>query len=116
LLFFGDHNASFGTEINKLLYDSNLEYECSNPYMIPFLIYDNKYKRERFVKGVSANFLSLELLKCAKLPYDIIHEMLNNIYNNYSVYNFHKAKNRKDKKLYDIPIDQFMKLEREYLK
>ena len=116
LLFFGDHNASFGTEINKLLYESNLEYECSNPYLTPFLIYDNKYKRERFVKEVSANFLSLELLKCAKLPYDIIHEMLNNIYNNYSVYNFHKAKNRKDKKLYDIPIDQFMKLEREYLK
>ena len=116
LLFFGDHNASFGTEINKLLYDDSLEYECTNAYMTPFLIYDNKNRRDRFINDISANFLSLELLKSAKLPLDIIHEMLNSIYRNYTVYNFHKAKNRRDKKLYDVPMDRFMKLEREYLK
>lgn len=116
LLFFGDHNASFGTEMNKLLYDDSLEYECTNAYMTPFLIYDNKNRHDRYIKEVSANFLSLELLKSAKLPLDVTHEMLNSIYRNYSVYNFHKAKNRRDKKLYDIPIDRFMKLEKEYLK
>ena len=57
-----------------------------------------------------------ELLKKAKLPFDILHDMLNELYEEYSVYNYHKALKRDDGKLYDIPFDKFMRLEEEYLK
>ena len=116
ILFFGDHNASFGTEINKMVYDDNINYECSNAYVTPFFIYDNRDRNERYIEEISANFLSLELLKKANLPLDVLHQMLDEIYSKYSVYNYHKAKKRSDKKPYDIPIDGFMNLEREYLK
>ena len=116
LLFFGDHNASFGTDINKLVYDDSLDYECTNAYVTPFFIYDNKNRQDGFINDISANFLSLELLKSAKLPFDVVHEIINDVYNNYSVYNFHKAKSRVDKKLYNIPMDKYMILEKEYLK
>ena len=116
LLFFGDHNPSFGSELNKILYDNNTEYECTNAYMTPFFIYDNKNRIDRDIDEISTNFLSLELIKHANLPLDILHKMLNDIYKDYSVYNFHKAKFRIDNKLYNITDDMFMKLEMEYLK
>lgn len=116
LLFFGDHNASFGTEINKIVYEDDLNYECTNAYVTPFFIYDNKNKKDDFIDEISANFLSLELLKRANLPLDYVHQMIDEIYKKYSVYNFHKAKSRKDGVLYDIPIDKFMMYERKYLK
>ena len=116
ILFFGDHNASFGTEINKLVYDVGLNYECSNAYVTPFFIFDNKNSKDDYIKETSANFLSLELLRKANLPLDDIHLMMDDIYKNFSVYSFHKAKKRKDNKLYDIPIDKYMMCEREYLK
>ena len=116
ILFFGDHNASFGTEINKIVYEQGLNYECTNAYMTPFFIYDNKNKKEEFIDAISANFLSIELLKKANLPLDVLHDMLNELYKEYSVYNYHKALKRDDNKLYDIPYDKFMRLEKEYLK
>lgn len=116
ILFFGDHNASFGTAINKLVYENELNYECTNPYVTPFLIFDNKNRKDEYIKETSANFLSIELLRRTGIPFDALHDMLNNIYKNYSVYNYHKAKNRKDGSLSDIPFDTFMKLEKEYLK
>jgi phosphoglycerol transferase MdoB-like AlkP superfamily enzyme len=116
ILFFGDHNASFGTEINKIVYDQGLNYECSNAYMTPFFIYDNKNRKDEYIDAISANFLSIELLKRANLPFDILHDMLNDLYKKYSVYNYHKALKRDDDKLCDIPNDKFMKLEKEYLK
>ena len=116
LLFFGDHNASFGTDINKLLYKNDLEYECTDAYETPFFIYDNKNRFDEYIKETSANFLSLELLKKAKLPLDVLHKMLNDIYKEYSVYNYHKAKRRKEGQICDIPFDKFMILEKEYLK
>ena len=70
----------------------------------------------RNIDEISTNFLSLELIKHANLPLDILHKMLNDIYKDYSVYNFHKAKFRIDNKLYNITDDMFMKLEMEYLK
>lgn len=116
VLFFGDHNASFGNELNKVLYDTNIEYECTNAYETPFFIYDNKFPEEKFIDGISANFLSLELLKKANLPFDALHNLLNEIYEQYPIYNFHKMKVRKSNILNNISNDKFMTLEREYLK
>lgn len=116
VLFFGDHNASFGTEINRIVYEQGLHYECTDAYVTPFFIYDNKNRKEEYIDAISANFLSIELLKKAKLPFDILHDMLNELYEEYSVYNYHKALKRDDGKLYDIPFDKFMRLEEEYLK
>ena len=118
ILFFGDHNASFGNEINKFVYDDVLDYECTNAYVTPLFIFDNKNKNKKddFINEISANFLSLELLKRANLPLDDVHQMIDEIYKKYSVYNFHKVKSRDDDSLYDIPMDKFMMYEREYLK
>ncbi len=116
LLFFGDHNASFGTDINKLVYDNNFEYECTNTYVTPFFIYNNKSDNNKQIKGVSANFLSLELLNEVGLPYDDVHQLLDSVYKNYSIYNFHKMKRPNDDTMLDIPYDDLMKYEKEYLK
>lgn len=115
ILFFGDHNASFGNEINKLVFDNNIDYECTRQYMTPFFIYDNKKSNDRFIDGISANFLSLELLKSANLPFDALHKMLNDIYNQYPIYNYHKRKSIADNKLSKIPVDKYFMLERNYL-
>ena len=116
LLFFGDHNASFGTDINKLVFDNNYDYECTNAYVTPFFIYNNKSDNNKQIKGVSANFLSLELLNEVGLPYDDVHQLLDSVYKNYSIYNFHKMKKRDDDVILDIPYDDLMKYEKEYLK
>ena len=116
ILFFGDHNASFGTDVNKIVYGTENQYECQNTYKTPFFIYNNKKNYNKFVDKVSANFLSLELLDAANLPYDELHLLLKSVYDKYSVYNFHKAYNRLDGKLYSIPNDTYMMLERKYLK
>lgn len=116
VLFFGDHNASFGTKLNKIIYDNSIDYEHTNAYSVPFLIYDNKYPEERFVKQISANFLSLELIKKANLPYDMLHKLLFELYNNNAAYNYHKTKSRTDAKTTYIPIDKFMMLEKEYFR
>ena len=116
LLFFGDHNASFGTSINNLVYDTRFIYECSNAYITPFFIYNNYKNEEKSIDGMSANFLSLELLKNANLPLDDIHMILDCIYNDYNIYSFYKKKNIHDGKLYDIPYDILQKYEEEYFK
>ena len=115
LLFFGDHNASFGTDLNKMVYDMDFEYECTNAYVTPFFIYNNKKNNDKLIDGVSANFLSIELFKEANLPLDMIHKYLDSIYKEYDVYNYHKMRSRKDKKKYDIKNDKLAKYEREYL-
>lgn len=116
LLFFGDHNASFGTDINKLVYDNSFDYECTNTYITPFFIYNNKKDNNREIKGISANFLSLELLNEAGMPMDDLHKLLDNIYKDYSIYNFHKMKRNNDGEMLYIPFDDLMKYEKEYLK
>lgn len=116
ILFFGDHNASFGTDINKILYNNSINYECTNAYATPFFIYDNKNKNDEYIDSVSANFLSLELLKKAGLPLDTIHTILDEVYNEYSTYNFHKMKNKSTGKISYIEDNNYTFLEREYLK
>lgn len=115
ILFFGDHNASFGTEINKMVYGDSLNYECNDQYQTPLFIYDNKVKMDSFIEATSANFLSLELLDKAKLPYDEFHKELKKVYDKYNVYNYHKRKSRVDGTLSYIPYDDYMKIEAEYL-
>lgn len=115
ILFFGDHNASFGNDINKYIYDDNIEYECTRQYITPFFIYDNKNDYDKFIDGISANFLSIELLKCANLPFDLLHNIIDEIYEQYPIYNYHKRKSALDNKLSKIPIDKYIKLERDYL-
>ncbi|MBQ7743173.1 MAG: LTA synthase family protein [Lachnospiraceae bacterium] len=115
ILFFGDHNASFGTEINKMVYGDSLNYECNDQYQTPLFIYDNKIKMDSFIEATSANFLSLELLDKAKLPYDEFHKELKKVYDKYNVYNYHKRKSRVDGTLSYIPYDDYMKIEAEYL-
>ena len=116
ILFFGDHNASFGSKINELVYDDSTFYECTNAYETPFFIYDNKKSEDKYIDGVSANFLSLELLNAADLPKDNLHLLLDKVYKEKSVYNYHKMKTRDSDELYDIPHDTYFKLEREYLR
>ena len=116
ILFFGDHNASFGTEINKQVYEESIDYECLAQYQTPFFIYDNKEKIDDYVDATSANFLSLELIKKSKLPYDRFHSFLKDVYDKYSAYNYHKRKERADGKLSFITFDNYMKIEEEYLK
>lgn len=116
LLFFGDHNASFSTSLNKQIYGMSFDYECSNAYVTPFFIYNNKKSIDRNVEAVSANFLSIELLNEAGLPFDMLHKYLDSIYKDYDVFNYHKMRNRHDKKKSDIKIDELNKYEREYLK
>lgn len=117
ILFFGDHNASFGTDINKRVFDTKENYELSNAYITPFFIYDNKKKEDGFfIDGISANFLSIELLKCAKLPFDDFHILLDSVYKNYDVYNYHKKRNRNTKEIEYITFDDYAKVEYEYLK
>ena len=115
ILFFGDHNASFGTKINKIVYENSDIYECTNTYRTPFFIYSNKKKLDKYVDRISANFLSLLLLDEANLPYDELHNLLKKVYSEFSVYNFHKAYSRLDNKLHNIPYDTYMMLERKYL-
>ena len=116
ILFFGDHNASFGTEINKLVYENKCEYECTNAYRTPFFICDNMSSESNYIESISANFLSIELLKKANLPMDAMHLLANKVYKEYSTYNYHKMLSKKDNKLYDIKNDLYMKLEKGYLK
>lgn len=116
ILFFGDHNASFGTKFNKFIYGDDYIYSCTDTYKVPFFIYDNKKKEDKFIDSISANFLSLELIKNAGLPYDILHKFLDNIYRDFSTYSYHMRKNNADNILYDIPVDEYMNVEREYLK
>ena len=115
ILFFGDHNASFGNDLNKILYENDKIYECTNAYYTPFFIYDNKTNTNEYIESISANFLSIELLKKAKLPFDEVHNIINDIYKEYTTFNFHKAKKRENNKLYDIKDDLYMDIEREYL-
>lgn len=115
LLFFGDHNASFGTKINSIIYDTSLDYECSDAYITPFFIYNNYEKTDKKIEGISANFLSLELLKNANMPLDDIHILMDSFYKDYRVYSFHKRKNVLDGKLYDISYDRLTEFEEEYL-
>ena len=116
ILFFGDHNASFGTKINSIVYDDSIVYETTNAYETPFFIFDNKHRADGYIEGVSANFLSLELLEKAHLPKDNLHILLDNIYRENYIYNYHKMKSRKEKVLRDIPEDVYFSLERAYLK
>ena len=116
LLFFGDHNASFGTKINSIVYDMSLKYECTNAYVTPFFIYNNLENKNVRIDGISANFLSIEVLKSANLPFDDIHSLMNKVYNEYDVYNFHKRRRFNDKELCEIKYDFLMKYEEEYLK
>lgn len=116
VLFFGDHNASFGTDINKRVFDNNFDYECKNAYATPFFIYNNKKKNSKTIEGVSANFLSLELFKDAALPFDDLHYLLDSVYQDYNIYSYHKMKKRSDNKLYDISYNMLTRFEEEYLK
>ena len=116
ILFFGDHNASFGTVQNKLLYGESTDYEFTNAYKVPFFIYDNKSSDDDYIDSISANFLSIELLKKANLPYDKLHDFLSKIYDEYPTYNYHKRKNRNTKKESYIPYDLYMQYEKEYLR
>lgn len=115
LVFFGDHNPSFGTNINKRIYDNHKEYEFTNTYKVPFLIYDNKKKEDRFIEAISPNFLSLELLKKGNFPYDMLHNILNNLYVKYPSFNFHKMKVGNTLVFKDIDAKEYLILEREYL-
>ena len=116
ILFFGDHNASFGTDLNKLLYGYEAKYEFGNEYKTPFFIYDNKNKLKKKIDNISANFLSLELLNAAGLPFDPLQKVLNDVYSKYSAYNYHMCRERNSGTVEPIGIDDYLKLEREYLK
>ena len=116
ILFFGDHNASFGTDLNKLLYGYEAKYEFGNEYKTPFFIYDNKNKLKKKIDNISANFLSLELLNAAGLPFDPLQKVLNDVYSKYSAYNYHMCRERNSGTVEPIGIDDYLKLEREYFK
>lgn len=116
ILFFGDHNASFGTDLNRRFFDCPFNYEFSNAYYTPFFIFDNKNNVDKYIEVTSANFLSLELIKTAGLPMDKFHNFLNDIYNEYCAFNYHKCLNRNNKIISNIDIDSLKLIEKIYLR
>ena len=111
ICFFGDHNASFSPSMNKRYYDISKNYEGKNVYETPFFIYDNKNKKDENIKQISANFLSLELIKRAGLELTDYYKLLDSIYERVYYMNFHKEKLRNDNLMYYID-----NIEKEYTK
>ena len=102
ICFFGDHNASFSPSINKKIYDISNYYEGKNVYETPFFIYDNKNKTDEYIKQISTNFLTIELLKRTGLELNDYYKLINGIYEKAYYMNFHKEKMRDDNLLYYI--------------
>lgn len=79
LLFFGDHNASFGKGTNNEVFKVPDKYQFSNAYEVPFFIYDNKKKLSSKSIMTSPNFLAKLLVETAKLPLDYDLHMMSKI-------------------------------------
>lgn len=116
ILFFGDHNASFGTDLNRRFFNCPMNYEFSDAYYTPFFIFDNKNNKNKYVEMTSANFLSLELLKEAGLPMDMWHNYLDEINQKYSAFNYHKCFNRNDRTINDIDFENLYTVQKVYLR
>ena len=130
ICFFGDHNASFGTRLNKKYYYNGFYYEGSNVYKTPFFIYDNKILNDEFIDCISDNLLSTVLLKKAHLPLDEHQTKISKLYDMVEYMNYHKLKIRNvdELLLFDevenhINIDSntkktisdYLKMQKEYL-
>lgn len=118
ICFFGDHNASFSPSINKKIYDISNYYEGKNVYETPFFIYDNKNKTDEYIKQISTNFLTIELLKRTGLELTDYYKFINGIYEKAYYMNFHKEKMRDDNLLYYINSKEkeYMSYKPEFLK
>lgn len=118
ICFFGDHNASFSPSINQKIYDMSNYYEGKNVYETPFFIYDNKNKNDEYIKQISTNFLSVELLKRTGLNLTDYYKLIDRIYDKVYYMNFHKEKMREDNLLYyiDDKEKEYMNYKAEFLK
>lgn len=115
LLYFGDHNPSFTTKANKIFYDKSLDYEMTNAYEVPYMIFDNKKRTTKNATTTSANFLSLELFLKAGLPLDPVHKVLNDMFEDFPIYNYHKMRRKNSTDKYDIFDSEYKKLINYYL-
>lgn len=116
LCFFGDHNASFESKFNKMIYDTNINYGGTNAYKTPVFIYDNRHKADIKIGNTSANFLSNDILKAANMPFDYIHEFMEELHKRVSFMNFHNSFLREcsDIKTKDL-LKQYQFMNNEYL-
>lgn len=117
ICFFGDHNASFESSINKLYYNITNEYEGSPAYLTPFFIYDNKNKKDEIIEKSSANFLAIDLLKKSNIPLNDYYKYIDEIYSNNQFMNYHKTYDKNLQKLHNINdnLTDYMKLVNYYL-
>ncbi len=114
--FFGDHNASFGTKFNKLIYDTDIKYAGTDAYKTPVFIYDNKHEANIKIGSTSPNFLSNDILKAANMPFDFIHEFMEELHKRIEFMNYHtsfmmESSDRKTKEL----LKQYQYMNNEYL-
>ena len=119
ICFFGDHNASFGMDLNKKYYKYDKEYENSNAYKTPYFIYDNKNDLNNNNSNItSTNFLMNELLNMYNFPLDDWQEILKRIHSNIEFMNFHKCKmNNKTQLSYiNETCDEYLFYQREFFK
>lgn len=115
ILYFGDHNPNFSTNANKIFYDKSINYEMTNAFEVPYMIFDNKHRTTKKAETTSANFLSLELFLKAGLPLDPVHKVLNDIYEDFPVFNFHKMQIGKSTNKIKIFDSEYKRLIDEYL-
>lgn len=118
ICFFGDHNASFSSDINKKIYDMSSDIDNNNAFSTPFFIYDNKNKKDEYIDKISTNFLSLELIKRTGFNMTEYYNFLNSIYDKVYYMSFHKEKMRKDNAICFINENEksYMSLKNYFLK
>ena len=115
ICFFGDHNPSFNTKINKKYFDIDLNYTFSNVYKTPLFIYDNKNKKSNDLGDISANFLASKILEIANLPFDVINKYNYSLHKNISCFNFFDAKLKDGKTIKISNLMEYSYLQKEFL-
>ena len=89
ICMFGDHMPRIEPEFYSLLYgkeESELtESEKQQKYITPLIIWTNYDIEEKYLEKISANFLTLEILKAANIDIEGYWSVLNEVYEKYPV-------------------------------
>lgn len=89
ICFFGDHLPALGDDFFSLLWekdeDTLSKEERLEMYATPVVIWANYDIEEKYIEGISTNFLMLEVLKAANMELEGYYAVLNQIYEIYPV-------------------------------
>lgn len=89
ICMFGDHMPKIESEFYSLLYGEKggelTQAEKQKKYITPVIIWANYDIEEKFIDKISANFLSLEILKAANIDLEGYWSLLNDVYEEYPV-------------------------------